>query len=49
MIVKFIFVNKKIPTDTIEIEENIFIETVKKEAIIDFEINKESNYVPVTI
>jgi len=47
--VKFYFVNKKISTDIIEIEENIFIETIRKEAIVDFEINKDSNYVPVTI
>ncbi len=31
----FIFVNKKISTDIIEIEENIFIETIRKEAIVD--------------
>jgi len=47
--VNYEFVHRKIPDDTIKISEQIFIEWVKKEAIIDFKINKDSNYVPVVV
>lgn len=47
--VLYTFVNKKISTDEIKINEKIYIETIRKEAIIDFKINKESSYVPVII
>lgn len=47
--VKYLFENRKIPEEKIEIEEKIFIEAVKKEAILNLKIEKESDYVPVLV
>ena len=43
------FAHRKIPDNTIKLKEQIFIEWIKKEAIIDFKINKKSDYVPVVV
>ena len=43
------FDNRKIADDIIKLKEQIFIEWIKKEAIIDFKINKNSDYVPVVV
>ncbi len=45
----FEFENRKDKTDLITMKEKIFIEWIKKEAILNFEINKNSPYVPVTV
>lgn len=47
--VHYEFANRKIPDDIVKVEERIFIEWIKKEAILDFVINKNSDYVPVTV
>lgn len=47
--VKHTFVNRKVEEDTATITEKIFIEAIKKEAIVDFDIIKNSDYVPVII
>ncbi len=47
--VNYEFIHIKKSNDTIKISEQIFIEWVKKEAIIDFVIKKDSNYVPVIV
>jgi hypothetical protein len=39
----------KIKDDIIIVNEKIFFEGVKKEAIIDFDIENETNYTPVTV
>jgi PKD repeat protein len=43
------FVHRKISDDSVILKEQIFIEWLKKEAIINFEITKNSNYVPVVV
>ncbi len=43
------FTHRKLTDDIITIKEQIFVEWLKKEAIIDFAITKESNYVPVVV
>lgn len=47
--VKEYFVNRKVATDSILLTEKIYIESIKKEAIVDFDIIKNSEYVPVII
>lgn len=47
--VNYTFQNYKIHDKTIELSEKIYVEWIKKEAVIDFKINKSSNYVPITI
>ena len=47
--VHYEFVNRKISTDIINMQEKLFIEWIKKEAIILFDINKDSPYVPVVV
>jgi hypothetical protein len=47
--VKIIFINRKIPDDKVEITEKIFINAIKKEAIIDFDIIKNSEYAPIIL
>lgn len=47
--VHYEFVNRKIATDIINMQEKLFIEWIKKEAIILFDINKNSPYVPVVV
>lgn len=43
------FVNRKISDDIIIVKEKIYIEWIKKEAILSFDINKNTTYVPVTV
>lgn len=43
------FAHRKIPDNIIKLKEKIYIEWIKKEAIIDFKINKKSDYVPVVV
>lgn len=43
------FTHRKIEDDIIKIKEEIFVEAIKKEAIINFDISKNSDYVPVTV
>lgn len=47
--VNYEFVNRKVPDDIIKMKEQIFIEWLKKVAIIDFDIIKNSSYVPVIV
>lgn len=47
--VHYEFINRKIPKDIIKMKEKIFIEWLKKNAIINFDIIKDSSYVPVTV
>lgn len=46
---KLKFVNRRIKDDTIEVEQKIFINAVRKEAILDFNINQNSEYVPTIV
>ncbi len=43
------FEHRKIDNETIEVQQKIFIEAVEKEAILDFIISKNSEYVPVVV
>jgi PKD repeat protein len=43
------FAHRKITNDIIKLKEQIFIEWLKKEAIINFDITKNSDYVPVVV
>ncbi len=43
------FAHRKIEWDEITLKEQIFIEWIRKDAIIDFKINKTSDYVPVIV
>ena len=47
--VYYTFTNKKIDNKTIKLKEQIFIEGIKKDAIIDFKIIKKSNYAPTIV
>ena len=47
--VYFEFINRRIDDDIIILKEQIFIEWIRKEAIIDFDIKKDSPYVPVIV
>jgi regulator of PEP synthase PpsR (kinase-PPPase family) len=42
-------VHRKIKDDSVKLKEKIFIEGVKKDAIIDFKIEKDNNYAPITV
>lgn len=46
---KAIFEHRKIDDEIIEVEQKIYIEAVQKEAILDFLISKNSEYVPVVV
>ncbi len=46
---EYIFQHRKIETDIIKINEKIYIEWIKKEAILNLKIQKESDYVPVVV
>ncbi len=43
------FAHRKIKWDEITLKEQIFIEWIRKDAIIGFKINKKSDYVPVVV
>ncbi len=45
----FVFEHIKDPEKILEVDENIYIDGIKKEAQIDFDIKKDSTYVPVTV
>lgn len=47
--VNYIFKHRKIVTDTVILTQKVYVEAVKKEAIIDFKIEKDSNYAPVVV
>lgn len=47
--VEYTFQHRKIEDDIIKITEKIYIEWIKKEAILDLKIKKESDYVPVVV
>ena len=47
--VKYTFNHRKIDDDVIEVEEYIYIEAIKKEALLDLKIEKDSQYTPVVV
>jgi len=47
--VYFEFVNRRVKDDKIVLKEVIYIEWIKKEAILKFDIKKNSTYVPVIV
>ncbi len=47
--VNYTFKHRRIEDDIITVTQKIYIEAIKKEAIIDFQINNENNYVPITV
>ena len=47
--VKYIFVNKNITTEEIEVIETIHTTSIDKEAILDLQILKSNSYVPVIV
>lgn len=47
--VNYEFENRKDKTDIINMKEKVFIEWIKKDAILNFEINSNSTYVPVIV
>ena len=49
ILARFVFEHIKDPQKTLEVDENIYIDGIKKEAQIDFDIKKDSTYVPVTV
>ncbi len=49
IIVNYKFVNRKNKKDIISIKERIYIEWIKKDAILDLRIEKESDYVPMNV
>jgi len=44
--VNYTFQHKRIASETITMTEDIFIESIKKDALLDLKIEKQSNYVP---
>ncbi len=49
VLVNYKFVRRNDPDDIINMEEYIYIEWVRKEAIVDFKIEKDTDYVPVMV
>lgn len=49
VVVNYKFVHRTIPDDIINVKEYIYIEGIKKEAIVSFKIEKDTDYVPVTV
>lgn len=47
--VNFTFVHRKDPSDIVKLKEFIYIEWIKKEAIVNFKIEADTDYVPVTV
>ena len=47
--VKIYFVNRKIKDNIVELNEKIFIDAIKKDAIVDFDIKSPSEYAPVIV
>jgi PKD repeat protein len=44
--VEYTFVHRKIPDDIIKVKETIFVEGMKKDAILDLQIDASSEYTP---
>ena len=49
VVAEYKFVHRKNPDDVILLKEYVFIEWIKKEAILDLQIEKNTNYAPVTV
>lgn len=49
VLVTYTFQHRKIPTEQVNLTEKVYIEAVRKEAIVDFKIEKTSNYAPVMV
>ncbi len=49
IVVYYTFEHRKITGSTIEMKENIYIDSEKKDVILNLQVEKESNYVPVVI
>ncbi len=49
VVAQYTFVHRKNPDDTIILKEFLYIEGIKKEAILDLQIEKDSNYAPVSV
>ncbi len=47
--VNYKFVHRKQETDVVNLSETIYIEAIKKEAILDLKIEQESDYVPMNV
>lgn len=47
--VEYTLKHRKIDTDIVKIKEQIFIEWIKKDAVLDFEITKKDNYAPIIV
>jgi hypothetical protein len=47
--INYKFVHRKLRTDVINLKEKIYIEAIKKDAILDLQIEKESDYVPMNV
>ncbi len=47
--INYNFVHRKKTEDTIKLKEYIYIEWIKKEAVLNLKIEKDSNYAPVTV
>jgi len=47
--VNYKFQHRKIPDDIINLKEFVYIEGIKKEALLNLKIEKETDYVPVTV
>lgn len=49
IVAEYEFTHRKIPEDKIILKEYVYVEGIKKEAILDLQIELESNYAPVTV
>jgi PKD repeat protein len=49
LVANYIFEHRRDKENTIELKEHIFIEWIKKEAILDLKMEYNSNYAPVTV
>lgn len=47
--VEYVFVHRKKSDDIIKLKQFIYVEWVKKEAILDLKMEKSTNYAPVTV
>jgi PKD repeat protein len=49
LVTNYVFEHRKDTENTIELQEYIFVEWIKKEAILDLKIEYDSNYAPITV
>lgn len=49
VVVQYTFTHRKNPEDTIQLKEFIYVEGIKKDAILDLQMEYESNYAPVSV